>query len=73
MALYGVYRGVVLDSNDPSAAGRVRVDVMGIQGWAPVAVASASESAGNIYVGSTVIVAYEQGDPNHPVVLGRIK
>ncbi len=73
MALYGVYRGVVLDSSDPLASGRVRVDVMGIQGWAPVAVSGAAESSANIYVGNTVIVAFEQGEPSRPVVLGRIK
>ncbi len=73
MALYGVYRGVVLDSNDPSAAGRVRVDVMGIQGWAPVAVTGAPDSPANIFIGATVIVAFEQGEASRPVVLGRIK
>lgn len=66
MALYGVYRGVILDSSDPQVSGRVKVSVEGRQAWAPTITDS------NIQVGATVIVAFEQGDPARPVVLGRV-
>ncbi len=34
MALFGVYRGVVLDNSDPQVSGRVKVNVEGRQAWA---------------------------------------
>jgi len=67
MALYGVYRGVVLDNSDPQISGRVKVDVEGRQAWALVTLTSPK-----IQVGAMVIVAFERGDPNMPVVLGRV-
>jgi len=67
MAFYGVYRGIVLDNVDPGASGRVRVSVEGRDGWALVTLSSP-----RIEVGSTVIVAFEHGDPSYPVVLGRV-
>lgn len=73
MALYGVYRGVVLDSNDPSGSGRVKVNVDGRQAWAPVALPAAPGPSAKIQIGATVIVAFERGAPDHPVVLGRVK
>jgi Type VI secretion system/phage-baseplate injector OB domain len=67
MAWYGVYRGVVLDNTDPQRSGRVKVNVEGRQGWAPVLLTGAQ-----IQAGAAVIVAYEHGDPSQPVVLGRV-
>jgi len=67
MALYGVYRGVVLDNSDPQISGRVKVDVEGRQAWALVTLTTPK-----INVGAMVIVAFERGDPNMPVVLGRV-
>lgn len=67
MALFGVYRGTVLDDTDPQVTGRVKVNVEGRQGWALVTV-----TGPKLQVGTTVIVAFEHGDPDMPVVLGRV-
>lgn len=67
MALYGVYRGVVVDNVDPGAAGRVKVSVEGRQAWALCTLTTPQ-----VQVGSMVILAFEAGDPERPVVLGKI-
>ena len=63
MVLFGVYRGVVLDNSDPQVSGRVKVNVEGRQAWALVTVTSPK-----LQVGAMVIVAFERGDPDMPVV-----
>jgi hypothetical protein len=67
MVLFGVYRGVGLDSTDPQVSGRVKVNVEGRPAWALVTMMSP-----RIQVGAMVIVAFERGDPDMPVVLGRV-
>jgi len=75
MALYGVYRGVVTDSNDPLGSGRVRVSVptVSAESWALVALPAIVGPSAKFQTGATVIVAFEQGDAARPVVLGRVQ
>ena len=67
MAWYGVYRGVVVDNHDPEVSGRVKVSVDGRAGWA-----LSTLGGPKVQVGAMVIVAFEHGDPDRPVVLGQI-
>jgi hypothetical protein len=59
MAFYGVYRGVVTDSNDPSGSGRVKVNVpaVGADSWAPVALPPTVGPSAKFQTGAEVIVA----------------
>jgi hypothetical protein len=74
MQYYGVYRGIVADSNDPLGTGRVIVSVptLGVESWAPVILPPIGGPSAKFQVGATVIVAFEQGDVARPVVLGRV-
>jgi Type VI secretion system/phage-baseplate injector OB domain len=73
MAMFGVYRGQITDTNDPTGSGRVKVRVPqigGVNAWAPVCYSC--NGGWGITVGSAAIVAFEGGDLNRPVVLGQI-
>jgi hypothetical protein len=75
VALFGVYRGMVSGNVDPTRGGRVQVSVpaAGLSStWAPVCVTGGPTSVGSYSVGSTVVIAFEAGDPNRPIVLGRL-
>lgn len=64
----GIYKGTVVGGVDPMQRGRVMVSVpsMGAApAWAPVV----NQSSGNS-MGSSVVVAFLNGDPAYPVVLG---
>jgi phage tail-like protein len=67
---YGVYRAVVLDVQDPMLRGRVRVQIPTLGGdsassWAPVA-------AGTPATRDTVVVAFEEGKADLPIVIGTL-
>lgn len=73
--LFGAQIGIVANSMDPTGKGRVQVRVPALAGdsgsWARVcrpfgALASAPQ------VGAAVLVLFEGGDPDRPVVLGRV-
>lgn len=76
--IYGVVTGLVEDVDDPLAEGRIRVRFPWLPGenqsyWAPVATLMSGNGRGSWImpeVGDEALVAFEQGDVNHPVVLG---
>jgi Type VI secretion system/phage-baseplate injector OB domain len=67
MALFGVYRGTVVNNNDPQVSGRVQVNVEGRTNWALATISSPA-----LQIGASVIVAFEHGDANFPVILGQV-
>jgi uncharacterized protein involved in type VI secretion and phage assembly len=77
---FGVYVARVLDNVDPKDAARVKVKFPWETGasesnWAPVAMPHAGGGRGMYFmpeIGDEVLVAFEQGDPNRPVVLGSL-
>lgn len=73
MSFNGVCLGVVVGSADPLGKGRVMVQVPGVgaAGWAPVCQPFGTRG-GTIATGGTVVVAFEHGDPQRPIVLGRL-
>ena len=76
--LGGVYRGVVINNADPQGDGRVQVRLpgmpMGGSAWAPVCAAlGAPRNTAGPSIGSDVVVAFENGSADHPIVLGVIQ
>ncbi len=74
MALQGVFRGRVVDASELNTRGRVRVMVPNVGGAnsMPAPVAYSCNCAWGIQVGSTVVVAFEGGNADFPIVLGQI-
>src|SRR5262245_47914404 len=77
MAQFGVYYGIVSNTADPEASGRVQIQtptVMAATGqWAPVCTAVGASPNAALPIGSTVLVAFEGGDVSRPVVLGTVQ
>ena len=76
---FGVVRAVVIDVQDPDAAGRIKVKFPSLpnafESWAAVSLPLGGNQSGLWAlpeVGDEVIVAFEQGDPRHPMVLGSL-
>lgn len=67
----GIYRGTVLNTQDPSGAGRVQVLVPAVSGqtsgWA-----LACEPMPKFQAGDTAWVMFEAGDAARPVCIGRL-
>lgn len=76
--VYGVVPGTVIDVNDPQGEGRVQVRLDWLSGendstWAPVATFMAGDERGSWFmpeVGDEVLLSFQQGDVNHPYVVG---
>ncbi len=74
----GVVVGLVKSLADPSGEGRIQLEfpwLPGSQhsGWAPVAAAMAGKSRGAFFMpepGDEALVGFENGDFNHPFILG---
>src|SRR5262245_29468442 len=76
--LQGVYSGSVIDNKDPDGLARVQVRVPGVidtGAWARLATMMAGRNRGTLFVpevGDEVLVAFEQGDPRAPYVIGSL-
>jgi uncharacterized protein involved in type VI secretion and phage assembly len=80
---YGVYPAIVVDLNDPSSTGRVRVrlpwspdsDSSNYEVWARLATFMAGNNRGSWFVPDVddeVLVAFASGDPRWPYVIGSL-
>ena len=74
LKLSGIYRGMVIDTQDPWAQGRLYIQVPdnpGTTGWAmPCAPYDGSGSVSTPPTGSNVWIMFEDGDPSYPVWMG---
>lgn len=76
--LKGVYRGQVVNAADPMQQQRVQIRCDsalggGISAWAACSLPPGATAGGAGYrVGDKVWIAFENGDANHPVVMGRM-
>lgn len=76
--IYGVVTGSVTAVDDASGMGRVKLNMPWLGGenempYAPVATLMAGPGRGSWFmpeVGDEVLVAFEQGDVNHPYIIG---
>jgi uncharacterized protein involved in type VI secretion and phage assembly len=77
---FGVVIGIVTSNNDPEKLGRVKVKFPWRGGedesfWARIVSLMAGNERGIVFypeVGDEVLVAFEQGDINHPYILGAL-
>lgn len=78
--MYGVVIGLVSDNKDPENNGRVKVkypwlDEQAVSYWARIARPSAGKDYGFVWipeVDEEVVVAFEHGDLNFPLVIGSL-
>lgn len=76
--VYGVVSATVTDVSDADGLGRIRVEYPWMEGqsrtyYAPIATLMAGNGRGSWFmpeVGDEVLVAFYQGDVNHPYVVG---
>jgi Type VI secretion system/phage-baseplate injector OB domain len=70
--LFGIYRAVIIDKDDPLNRGRLRVTQPNFLGDAAAIWANAlvSDEINRAEVGATVMVMFEDGSYTHPVVIG---
>lgn len=74
----GVISGIVKSLDDPSGEGRIQLEFPHLPGgpassWAPVAAPLAGNKRGAFFMpelSDEVLVSFEQGDVNHPFIVG---
>jgi phage baseplate assembly protein V len=79
-ALTGVAVAIVAENDDPKGLGRVKLrypwlETAGASNWARIAVPMAGADRGTYFlpeVGDEVLVAFDDGDIDHPYVLGAL-
>jgi uncharacterized protein involved in type VI secretion and phage assembly len=79
LTINSIVVGVVTNNNDPDKLGRVKVAFPSLSDvesfWAPVGVVAAGNERGLSMLpmpGEQVIVAFENGDPSYPYVIGSL-
>lgn len=82
--LGSLLRAKVIDNNDPLSLGRVKVEIPSVHGigydqdslpWAAVMQSGSGAGSGSTIipmVGTTVLVSFEAGDINKPIVVGSV-
>jgi len=72
----GVYIGTVTNTADPDGQGRVQIQLptmmMAGSQWALVCTAFGAPPNAAPSIGSSVVVAFEGGSLDHPIVLGAV-
>ena len=79
-SIHGVVTGIVTDNKDPDKLGKVRValpwlDADHVSGWARVIYPGGGANRGITFVpevNDEVVVAFQHGDPDRPMVLGGV-
>jgi len=74
--IYGAQIGIVLNALDPMGKGRAQVRLPNLgtadSSWAPVCRPFGAVAGGGPQIGANVVVVFENGDPDSPIILGRI-
>lgn len=74
--LLGVHIGTIVNNIDPLSQGRAQVRIPAVasalSAWAPVCRPFGASGGGAPTIGGKVVVAFENGDPDSPIILGSI-
>jgi uncharacterized protein involved in type VI secretion and phage assembly len=73
--MVGVHVGTIVNNIDPLSQGRAQVRIPAVtsqvSSWAPVCRPFGASGAAPT-IGGKVVVAFENGDPDSPIILGSI-